>query len=71
MTVATTVFFARAALTKQAGRTDRHHGVTVDDLSALVDDDQSVGVAIERDADVRLVFEHLAGQVFGVQRAAL
>ena len=45
---------ARAAGPRRAQplRDQRHHLVAVDDLALLVDDDQPVGVAVERDADV-------------------
>ncbi len=38
-------------------------------MAALVDDDDAVGVAIERDADIGAEFAHLARQSFGRRRA--
>ena len=37
----------------QLGGEDREDLVAVDDVAALVDEDAAVGVAVERDADVR------------------
>ena len=34
-------------------RRERHHCISVDDIAALVDEDESIGVSIERDAQVR------------------
>ena len=50
---------------------DRHQLVAVDDLALLVDDDDAVGVAVERDADVGAHLAHLVDQRFGRGRAAL
>ncbi len=50
---------------------DGHQLVAVDDLALLVDDDDAVGVAVERDADVGAHFAHLGDQRLRLGRAAL
>ena len=43
----------------------RHHGhelVAVDHMALLVDDDDAVGIAVERDADIGAQLAHLADQ---------
>ena len=42
----------------QAERDQRHQLVAVDQLALLVDDDQPVGVAVEREADVGAARDH-------------
>ena len=42
----------------QAERDQRHQLVAVDQLALLVDDDQPVGVAVERQADIRAARDH-------------
>ena len=54
----------------QAERDQRHQLVAVDDLALLVDDDQPVGVAVERDADVGAARDHRLLQQLRVGRAA-
>ena len=44
---------AKLAATLQVQGDKRHHLVAVDDPALLVDDDEAIGVAIQRDADVR------------------
>ena len=48
----------------------RHDLVAVDDRAVLVDDDDAVGVAVERDADVGAHFMHLLLQAGRMGRAA-
>ena len=48
------------AAARQAGRDQRHQLVAVEDDAALVGDDQPVGVAVERDADIGAARQHLA-----------
>ena len=48
----------------------RHDLVAVDDLALFVDDDDAVGVAVQRDADVGAHFMHLLLQFDGMGRAA-
>ena len=48
----------------------RHELVAVDHVAALVDDDQPVGVAVERDADVGADLAHLGRERRGLGRAA-
>ena len=48
------------------------HRVAVDDLALLVDEDGAVGVAVERDAEVRAVARaRAAWSVSRVERAAV
>ena len=49
---------------------DREQLVAVDDVAALVDDDDTVGVAVERDADIGAHLAHLARDGGEVGRAA-
>ena len=51
-------------------RDHREQLVAVDQMAALVDQDDAVGVAVERDADVGAHFAHLAAQRFRRGRAA-
>src|ERR1700722_20497185 len=44
--------------------------VAVDQMTALVDDDDAVGVAVERNADIGAHFANLAAQCLGRSRAA-
>ena len=55
---------------RQAGRDQRHQLVAVENDAALVGDDQPVGIAVERDADIGAPRQHLAPHLFGRQRAA-
>ena len=43
---------------------DRHQLVAVDDIALLVDDDDAVGVAVERDADIGAEFLDLIDERF-------
>ena len=54
----------------QPGGDQRHQLVAVEDDAALVGDDQPVGVAVERDADIGAARQHLAPHLLGHQRAA-
>src|SRR6185295_16178771 len=47
-----------------------HHRVAVHDLASLVDDDHAVGIAVERDADRRLLALHFLHHVLRMERAA-
>ena len=49
---------------------ERHELVAVDDLAALVGDDDTVGIAVERDADIGAHFAHPLAHRFGRRRAA-
>ena len=60
MTVATSALPDELSVSRQAGRDQRHQLVAVEDHAALVGDDQPVGVAVERDADIGAAREHLA-----------
>ncbi len=71
ITVATSVRFLSAPGSDHARRAERHHDVAVDLVAAVVDDDDAVGVSVERDAEVRAVAAHLARAVVGVKRARL
>ena len=44
---------------------DRHHLIAVDQMALLVDHDHPVGVAVERDADIRPHLADLARQRVG------
>ena len=59
------------ALIRQLRANQRHQLVTVDCPTVLVDDNQPVGIAIERNADVGPSLQHLGRQRFGCGRAAL
>ncbi len=50
-------------------RAHRQDLVAVDDLALLVDDDDAVGVAVERDADGGAALDDLGAHVLGVERA--
>jgi hypothetical protein len=49
----------------------RQELVAVDEMAALVDDDHTVGVAVERDADIGPHFPHFPAQFLGRGRAAI
>ena len=70
MTVATTPGLARRPSSLPAFGDHGEQLVAVDQMAALVDDDDAVGIAIERDADVGAHFAHLAAQRFRRGRAA-
>jgi len=55
---------------RQAGRDQRHQLVAVENDAALVGDDQSVGIAIEGNPDIRPPRQNLAPHLFGRQRTA-
>ena len=55
---------------RQSGRDQRHQLVAVENDAALVGDDQSVGIAIERNPDIRAPRQNLAPHLFGRQRTA-
>ena len=59
-----------AAVFLPALRDHREQLVAVDHVSALIDQDDPVGIAIERDADVGAHFAHLAAQRFRRGRSA-
>ena len=61
----------KPAAARQTGRDQRHQLVAVEDHAALVGDDQPVGVAIERDADIGAPRQHLAPHLLGRQGAAI
>jgi hypothetical protein len=61
---------AELARAVQLGGEHRHHLVAVDDLAALVDEDGAVGVAVERDPDVRAVRADRGLRAPGMERAA-
>ena len=48
----------------------RQQLVAIDQMAVLVGDDDAIGVAIERDADIGAHFEHLAAERLGRSRAA-
>ena len=52
-------------------RDDGHDLVAVDHLALLVDDDDAIGVSVERDADVGAHLAHLGDEGVGVGRAAV
>ena len=53
------------AVARQARRDQRHQLVAVENDAALVGDDQPVGVAVERDADIGAPRQHLAPHLLG------
>ena len=58
MTVATTAPPLSLPRLLQAERDQRHQLVAVDQPALLVDHDQPVGIAVEREADVRAARDH-------------
>ena len=52
-------------------RDHREQLIAVDHVAALVDDDDAVGVAVQRNADVGAHFAHLAAQRFRRRGAAI
>ena len=58
MTVATTAPPLSSPRSLQPERDQRHQLVAVDQPALLVDDDQPVGIAVERQADVRAARDH-------------
>ena len=51
----------QAPVLAPGARDDGHELVAVDELPLLVDDEDAVGVAVERDADIGAELAHLAG----------
>ena len=49
----------------QVDRGDRDDLVTVDELTVLVDRDHAVGVAVERESDLRMRREHRRLELLG------
>ena len=62
---------AQPAVGVPGARDQREDLVAVDDLTALVGQDQPVGVAVERDAEVGAVGEDVGAEIFRVGRAAV
>ena len=61
----------QSALVAPALGDHRHHLVAVDQAALLVDQDHPVGVAVERDADIRPHLADLARQSLGRGRTDL
>ena len=64
MTVATMPPPERRPLRMHVARDQAEDLVAVDDLAALIGQDHAVGVAVERDADIRAMFEHGGAEMF-------
>ena len=62
MTVATMPLPRSGPRRAQVSRDHRHQLVAIDDLAVFVDDDDAVGIAIERDADIGAHFVDLVAQ---------
>src|SRR5436190_20466922 len=60
----------QAAVRLPALRDHRQQLVAIDDVPALVDDEHAVAITVERDADIRAHFLHLAAKRGGLGRAA-
>ena len=60
----------KPAAARQACRDQRHQLVAVENDAALVGDDQPVGVAVERDADIGAPRQHLPPHLLRRERAA-
>ena len=71
MMVATMPALARRPSSLHERATTRHELVAVDHVALLVDDEDAVGVAVERDADVGAQLPHLADQRLRSGRADL
>ena len=71
MTVATTASPLSSPRALQAERDQRHQLVAVDHLALLIDDDQAVGVAVEREADVCAARDHGLLEKLRVGRTAI
>ncbi len=71
ITVATSVPPLQLAARVQLGGEHRQDLVAVDDVAVLVDEDGAVGVAVERDADVRAARADGRLQRSRVERAAV
>ena len=64
-------FFGERFLRQHVQRGDGHDVVAVDQRAVFVAEQDAVGVAVVRDAQVRLVFDDLAAEMFRVHRAAV
>ena len=62
---------AQPAALVPLGGDERHQLVAIDQIAALIDEDQPVGIAVERDADVGPELPHLVLQLVGGGRAAI
>ncbi len=71
MTVATSVFFASCPSSSMRLAHIAMTTSAVDDLALLVDHDESVGVAVERDAHLRAALHDLRADVVGRERARI
>ena len=56
--------------TCQVCRDQRHQLIAIEDRAAFVGDDQPVGIAVERDAEIGAARQHLAAHLLGSHRAA-
>ena len=70
MTVATTPGSGEQPVVPPAFRDHRQQLVAIDNMSLLVDDNDAVGVAVERNADVGAHLAYLAAQRVGRRRTA-
>src|SRR5690606_19142453 len=59
----------QARLAEHLSGAEGHDGVPVDRLAALVDDDEAIGVSVERDAEIGAVLADLGGAGRRVERA--
>ena len=69
MTVATRVRFLSRRFFEETNGAQRHQSISVDGFAILIDHDQSVGVAIKRDADVCFSLLYLSRTRLGVKGA--
>src|SRR5665213_3668194 len=56
---------------KEVAREEDHEVITVADLSSRVNRDETIGVAVEGEAEISVQIEYLGYEVFDMRRAAV
>ena len=59
------------AFALQLARAHQQHGVAVDDLAAVVDEDRAIAVAVERDAQLAAALDDGPREPLGMRRSAV
>ena len=69
--MATTALPLETAARPHVLRAHEQHGVAVDELPFVIDQDRAIAVAVERDAEAEAVVPHEFGERFRMRRSAM